>query len=322
MNLLILNQLGTPNSPEAQDVGHYLNEFLMDENIISIPRPIRDIVVKILIVPRRKFSSAEKYKKVWTNEGSPLAINTYALENKIKKLIPNNWNVLTGMRYGSPSLESVLSTMDLSKYEKIYFLPLYPQFAQATTGSAVQLFFNLIKKIKTVDAGVKILAPFFSEEWFIQAQSERIRPYLSTNSKLLFSYHGIPVSQEKKGKFSYLSHCRETSNAIAKYLKLKDEAVMTSFQSRVGPLKWLQPSTEEAVNLLISDGVKELVVACPSFVADCLETIEEIGMELEHQFISSGGMKFTLVPCLNDDIHFAQGIVKYATEKPVFLDMD
>ena len=322
MNLLILNQLGTPDSPEAEDVGRYLNEFLMDENIISIPRPIRDIVVKLLIVPRRKHSSSEKYKKVWTSKGSPLALNTFSLERKIKDLIPHDWYVVTGMRYGSPSLESVLKTNDLSKFEKIYFLPLYPQFAQATTGSAAQQFLNIIKKIESVDAGIKILAPFYSENWYIAAQSELIRPYLSTQSKLLFSYHGIPISQEKKGRFSYLAQCRATSNKIANYLKLPEENVVTSFQSRVGPLKWLQPSTEEAVKNLLAEGVKELVVACPSFVADCLETIEEIGMELQEQFISGGGRSFTLVPCLNDDARFAEGIVNYATERPEFIEFD
>lgn len=314
MKLLILNQLGTPNSPTPQDVGIYLDEFLMDKNIISLPYPFRWILVKIGIVPRRRYSSAEKYKKVWTSEGSPLALNTFALEKIVQENLGSDWKVVSTMRYGNPSLESVLRSENLKQYSQIVFLPLYPQFAQATVGSAVEKFQEVLKELKFLELNkVQIVAPFFDQAWYIKAQADLIRPYMSQQSHLLFSFHGIPLSQERKSKISYYQHCLKTSELLAASLNLNDQQYSVSFQSRVGLAKWLEPSTEFLTAQLAQSGVKHLKVACPSFVADCLETIEEIGIELKETFIENGGESFELIPCLNNNAQFAQGISRSLT---------
>jgi protoporphyrin/coproporphyrin ferrochelatase len=309
MKLLILNQLGTPNSPSPKDVGIYLDEFLMDKNIISLPYALRLILVKIGIVPRRRYSSAKKYEKVWTEKGSPLAINTFALEKKIQSNLSSDWKVVSTMRYGSPSIKSVLQNENLSQYSEIVFLPLYPQFAQATVGSANEKFYEVLSELKFNNtSAVKVVDPFYDKAWYIRAQSDLIKSYMVQQPHLLFSFHGIPMSQEKKSKISYYEQCLKTSKLIADSLHLNDQQYSVSFQSRVGFAKWLEPSTELVAKQLAQSGVKNLKVACPSFVADCLETIEEIGMELKEIFIANGGESFELIPCLNDNSQFAEAI--------------
>lgn len=315
MKLLILNQLGTPNSPSPRDVGIYLDEFLMDKNIISLPYPLRLILVKIGIVPRRRYSSAEKYKKVWTSEGSPLAINTFALEKAVQQKLKTDWKVVSTMRYGDPSLSSVLKMENLSQYSQIIFLPLYPQFAQATVGSAVEKFYEVLKELKYNDlAKIQVVPPFFDQTWYIKAQAELIKPYVAQQDHLLLSFHGIPLSQERKSKISYHQQCLKTSELLAQSLNLNSQQFSVSFQSRVGVAKWLEPSTEFLTAQLAQSGVKNLKVACPSFVADCLETIEEIGMELKETFIKNGGESFELIPCMNANFHFVEGISTHLTQ--------
>ena len=214
MKYLILNQLGTPRSPEPDDVGRYLTEFLMDYNVIALRRPFKDILVKIGIVPRRKFSSGEKYKKIWTERGSPLAFHTEDLKNKLQTSLGSAWKVITAMRYGEPSIYSALSQIDFENAQSISFLPLYPQFAQATVGSAIEKFeIEFSKKefsIKKKNLQVKILNPYYDQKWFVHALGESAKPFITTNSHLLLSYHGIPLSQEARSKFSYYQQCLKT----------------------------------------------------------------------------------------------------------------
>ena len=312
MNLLILNQLGTPQSPNPKDVGIYLDEFLMDKNIIGLPYVLRWVLVKIGIVPRRKYSSAEKYKKSWTANGSPLAINTFLLEKAVKENLNSDWKVVTGMRYGEPSLQSVLSKLDLNDFNRIVFLPLYPQFAQATVGSSVENFLDILYKLNFKDISkFEIVSPFYKQKWYIDSQSNLIKLHLKDQHHLLFSFHGIPLSQEKKSKISYHQQCLETSDRIAKELGFNEKQFSVGFQSRVGVTKWLEPSTEYMTQKLAMSGVTKLQVVCPSFVADCLETIEEIGMELKETFLKHGGQEFALIPCLNDSSEFAKGIASH-----------
>lgn len=310
MKHLILNQLGTPQSPSADDVGEYLNEFLMDPYIIGLPRPLLDILVKVIIVPRRKYKSSEKYKKVWTPQGSPLAINTENLRLKIQTYLGDEWQVHTGMRYGKPSIKSVLENLSLQTNDQIYFCPLYPQYADATVGSAVAILNQDLDQLKITNS-VKITKPFYNQEWYIKSLALIIKSQLKTEDHLLLSYHGIPVAQEKKSQFSYYDNCLKTSELLQKELNLNSNQMSTSFQSRVGLAKWLEPSTEETALKLARSGVTHLKVACPSFVADCLETIEEIGLDLKHQYLSSGGKSFELISCLNDNNYFASQLAEY-----------
>jgi protoporphyrin/coproporphyrin ferrochelatase len=310
MQYLILNQLGTPKAPTPEAVGIYLNEFLMDPRIISIPRPFRDLLVKIAIVPRRRFTSAEKYKEVWTEQGSPLAVHTEDLRRKLQSRL-GGVQVLTAMRYGEPSIKTVLHKISKSDSKaEVYFLPLYPQYATATVASST----DEIEKFKTESSSkmpITVLPPFYDQAWYIEALANLTKPYLTPQSHLLLSYHGIPLSQEKNAPYSYKGHCEATTLGLVKQLNWPVENCTMAYQSRVGLNKWLTPSTADTAAQLAKQGVKHLKVACPSFVADCLETIEEIGMELRHTFIEAGGESFELIPCLNDDDLFVSGVMIY-----------
>ena len=303
MKYLILNQLGTPSDATPQAVGRYLSEFLMDENVLPLPRPFRDILVKIGIVPRRRYASAAKYQKIWLPQGSPLAVYTENLANRVQSRLGSDWKVLIGMRYGEPTLQSALS--QIPPESETVFLPLYPHHARATVGSAVQ-------KLTKLSAGradrIRIVEPFFAREWYIRAQGELIRRHLPVNTHLLLSYHGLPLTQNIHNGHSYEEQCIRTTRMLQRYLGLADSGISYGFQSRVGVQKWLAPSTEQMMLQLRSQGVKSLAVACPSFVADCLETLEEIGMELREHFLHAGGESFTLIPCLNDDPLFIEGL--------------
>jgi ferrochelatase len=306
---LILNQLGTPSAPTPEAVGVYLKEFLMDQNVIALARPFNDILVKIGIVPRRKFSSAEKYKKIWTPEGSPLAVYTQQLRSKMQELLGPEWKVITAMRYGNPSIADALIEIDFKNATEIVFIPLYPQFAQATVGSAIEKFKTELKKINQKDnTAIRIVNPFFEKIWYTKALAESIRPFLNSHSHLLLSYHGIPLTQERRSPISYYQQCLKTTELIIKELAIDADRVTTSFQSRVGLAKWLEPSTTESAEKLALTPEKELVVVCPSFVADCLETAEEIGMELRSHYLASGGKSFTVVPCLNSSQSLVDGL--------------
>lgn len=301
MKYLILNQLGTPERPDAESVGVYLSEFLMDGNVIKIPRPIRDFLVKGLIVPLRKRKSAEKYRQIWTQEGSPLAVNTFKLQKKLQIQLGAGWTVLVGMRYGEPSIGAAFKNIPLQG-ESIFFLPLYPQYAQATVWSAIEKMQAVAQK-----RDVTTLPVFFSKDWYIEAQGQLIKKHLGPEEHLIFSYHGLPVKQDIHAGISYREQCFKTSELLAQKISLKNYS--TAFQSRLGPTKWLAPSTEDECLRLLQSGVKKIKVVCPAFVSDCLETIEEIGQELKEEFLKSGGESFELIPCLNDDDLFVRGLV-------------
>lgn len=310
MKTVILVNVGTPDSFEPEDVGNYLQEFLMDKNIITIPRPFRDILVKLIIVPKRKFRSSEKYKKIWTPEGSPLMVHSRNLKTKLEAFLGDGWQVLLGMQVGNPALKDVIR-----KSSEIYFCPLYPQYATATTGGALEVL---------ADSAQWILKPFYKEPWFIKALADRIRASLKPQDHLLLSYHGLPVQQIKAHhpscyltdncceqahaceKNCYRAQCLQTTRLLQAELGISQ--VSTSFQSRLGRAQWIEPSTESVTRQLAHDGVKHLKVACPAFVADCLETLEEIGIELKQQFLSDGGESFELIPAINDHEIFVRGL--------------
>lgn len=309
MKYLLLNQLGTPSDPSPQSVGRYLSEFLMDKNVLPLPRPFRDILVKIGIVPRRRYASAAKYQKIWMPQGSPLAVHTENLAKQIQTKLGSEWRVVIGMRYGKPSLQSALQ--EIPPQAEFVFVPLYPHHARATVGSAIEKMQSLNQKNPR---RVYTVEPFYNHDWYIRAQGEKIRQHLAADEHLLLSYHGLPLTQNIHNGHSYEEQCLETMRKLREYLGLPADKISYGFQSRVGVQKWLGPSTEEMILKLAANGVKKISVACPSFVADCLETLEEIGMELREQFLSAGGDAFTLIPCLNDNELFVEGICDEITK--------
>ena len=293
---LLLINLGSPDDASVPAVRRYLNEFLMDPYVVDIPWIARCMLVKGIILRTRPKNSAHAYQQIWTKEGSPLITNSIALKNTIASQHPD-MTVELSMRYGKLSIAIALDKLMQQNIEHLIVLPLFPQYSQAATESAIQAFKKAFKKYKTQPT-VNIITDFHDDPGFINAYSNRINNHLSQhpNDFLLMSYHGLPVRQDK----GYSKQCYDTSALIAKQLHLDPNHYTVSFQSRLGRTPWITPYTDDMLLILRDKGITNLAVACPSFVADCLETLEEIGMRAKEQWLQLGGKRFTLIPCLNE----------------------
>lgn len=298
MGLLLIN-LGSPDEPTVPAVRHYLNKFLMDPYVVDIPWIARCLLVKGIILRTRPKSSAHAYQQIWTKEGSPLVVNSIALKNTIAKQLPD-MSVALGMRYGNPSIAFALDQLMQHSLDELIVLPLFPQYSQAATKSAIQCFKKSFKQY-TNKPTVQIITDFHNDPGFIHAYAKIIHEHLEKNPNafLLMSYHGLPVKQNAR-KPCYSDQCYETSRLLANELHLNSNQCATSFQSRLGKTPWIKPYTDDYLILLREQGIKELAVVCPSFVADCLETLEEIGIRAKAQWLQLGGTHFTLIPCLNE----------------------
>jgi ferrochelatase len=328
MNLLILNNIGTPDEPEAEAVGRYLKEFLMDEYVITAPLPIRYFLVHGLIVPRRKFASAEKYRKVWTHEGSPLLSLSKKFAQEVQKSLGEQYIVTLGMRYGKPSLESALKiAKNNPDIKKIILAPLYPQFAKATSYSAERQTRVLMADMD-INIPLKVLPPFYNEKEFLIPATDDLKKgilAMPDYDHVLFSFHGLPESQVKKvtgcltrpdccsrveacAMNCYRAQCLETANQIASSANVEKSKFSVGFQSRLGPTKWIGPSTIETLDRLSQKNVKKILVLTPSFVVDCLETLEEIQIEAKTHYESKvPGSQFKVLSCLNADPKWSRG---------------
>jgi ferrochelatase len=330
----LLINLGSPDSPNKKDVKRYLDEFLMDERVIDVPKFWRTILVRGIILNTRPKKSAEAYQKVWTDEGSPLIVYTEKLLAKVQK--ESNIPVEMAMRYGNPSIHSGIEKLKKQGVTEIFAIPLYPQFAMATTET-------VIEKVKEVqqkhfrDIKIDYLPPFYKDEEYIKVLGDSIKEDLADfdYDKLLFSYHGIPERHIYKSdttkshckidgsccdtpseahKTCYRHQCFETTKKVVEYLKLPEEKIENSFQSRLGRDPWLQPYTAEKFETLPKEGTKKLAVVTPAFVADCLETIEEIAMEGKEDYLEHGGESFKTLACLNERDDWAALLAKWINE--------
>ena len=317
----LLVNLGSPNSTSVKDVKNYLDEFLMDKRVIDVPYLLRAFLVKGIILNTRPKQSAEAYKKIWWPEGSPLIVLSERLHKKVNKksAIP----VELAMRYGKPSIKTGIQKLVEQGVTEIFLIPLYPQFAMATTETIVVLANKIIQKdfptVKLTD-----LAAFYNKPAYVEVLSNSINKELEKlkPDHLLFSYHGVPERHIKKSditkshckidgsccntpspahEFCYRHQCYETTKQVAEFLNLKEGTYSTSFQSRLGRDPWLQPYTDKTIDDFAKKGIKNLAVVTPAFVSDCLETLEEIGMEAKESFEENGGEIFNTIPCLNDD---------------------
>jgi len=314
--LLIVN-LGTPNKPTYFSVFKYLRQFLMDRRVININPILRFFLVNLIICPTRSFSSTKIYKKVWNKEtGSPLLHNTKKLTQKIQSKLPE-YTVEYAMRYQNPSIENVLNKLLIQNPDEIIILPLFPHYAAATTGSVYEEVSRILSK-KWVVPKIKFINQFYDNDKFIDAWVEKARKFnINSYDKIIFSYHGIPNSHvdnvyensvcndhdcEKKitedNKFCYKATTYETTKLIASRLNINPENYLVTYQSRLTN-KWLSPFTDEVLQSMANEGNKNVLVFSPSFTADCLETIIEIGDEYNELFISSGGQKLDYVESLN-----------------------
>lgn len=300
IGILLIN-LGTPDAPTENAVRHYLDEFLSDPYVITLPKFLRDILVQKIILPVRPKKSTHAYSQIWTNAGSPLLIHSVALKNKLYEKLSGHYCVSLGMRYGNPSIESAVRELQNAACEKIIVLPLFPQYSHAATQSAIDCAMRAFKKLNYSPL-IQIIEQFYQDDFYIQSIAALIGNALEKNQTdfLLLSYHGLPKRKIDK-KRNYQEQCFVTSQRIAEILNLPTQKYQTSFQSRLGFTKWIGPYTDHAIKNLRKKDIKNLSIACPSFVVDCLETLEEINIRLREQWMELGGEQFELIPCLNSN---------------------
>ncbi len=330
---ILLIQLGTPDSPSVPDVRKYLREFLNDARVIDIPWIARKLLVNLIIVPFRAPKSAKIYQKLWTENGSPLLFYSESLAQKLQKLLGDSCEVELAMRYQSPSMDEVLERMRRKNYDRILILPLFPHYASATSGSAVDKAMKIIKKWWVIPE-VKMITQFWEDEGYLNSFTERGRQYnIAEYDHVIFSYHGLPVRQVDKvyidgnpctdhnceneiteeNKYCYKAQCYATTRALAERLNIPPNKYTVSFQSRLDK-NWLTPFTDKVVVEQAEKGAKKLLVFSPAFVADCLETVIEIGDEYQLLFKEHGGEKVQLVESLNDEDNWVTA-VKNLVEK-------
>jgi len=317
---IILMNLGSPDSTSVPDLRKYLTQFLMDEKVIDKPWLLRTILVKGLIVPFRSPKSAEAYKKIWWPEGSPLIVLTNRLKTALKERLSDPVSV--SMRYGNPDPQTAYEALlkDNPDLEEVVLVPLYPHYAMSSFETAVD-YMKQAHQALGYSFALKTIDPFYNKPSYINALAESIRPYLEEDfDQLLFSYHGIPERHVLKSDPTG-SHCMQspnccftksechktcyrhqvtmTSELVTKKLGLPKSKWQQSYQSRLGRDPWLQPNTQVRLPQLPGEGVKKLLVVCPSFVSDCLETLEEIEIRGKEDFLNSGGLSYKYIPCMN-----------------------
>lgn len=301
---VLLTNLGTPEEPTTKALRTYLAEFLSDPRVVEIPKIIWLIILHGIILRVRPKKSAHAYQTVWTERGSPLKFHTEdqasELRNRLNEGDGKEVLVDYAMRYGEPSVAKGIEKLSAEKCDKLLVLPLYPQYASATSGST---FDAIAKEFKTRRQlpNLRFVANYHTYPPYIEAVAASIREHWEVHGqaeKLLLSYHGLPKFSHDKGD-PYYTQCLETTALIAKALDLKEEQYMSVFQSRFGAAEWLQPYTDETLKSLAKQGTRFVQVVCPGFSADCLETIEEIGVENRDYFLEAGGERYEYIPALN-----------------------
>jgi ferrochelatase len=301
---VLLVNLGTPNSTKWWDVRKYLKEFLSDRRVIEVNPIIWKIILNLFILTLRPSKSAHAYKKIWfkkTNE-SPLLYYTRSQSDKLSKKVENEKIIIDfAMRYGNPSIRSKLNTLKNKGCENIIILPLYPQYAAATTATVCDEVYRSLMKMRW-QPSLQIIPHYESDPLYIDALVKSIKNKIATiNWKpdlIITSYHGIPKSYFDKGD-PYQCYCQKTTRLIKE--KFSDIEIQTTFQSRFGPKEWLKPYTDKALESLPKQGKKNILVICPGFASDCVETLEEINIQGKESFLKNGGKNFDLIPCLNDN---------------------
>lgn len=331
---ILLMNLGSPDSTATGDVHRYLMEFLMDGRVIDYPYIFRKILVGGLIVPFRAAKSAEAYKMIWTKEGSPLVVLTRELQQALQEKV--DVPVEIAMRYGNPSMEDAYASLaaKMPQLEEVIALPLYPHYAMASYETAVE-YAKEIHRRKKYPFALRFIKPFYNEPRYLQALSELIRPYLQQDyDHILFSYHGIPARHIKKTDVTgnhclqsagccetaspahnrcYRHQCFTTTREIVSLLNIPAGKYSNSFQSRLGK-GWLEPFTDIRLAEMPKEGIRKLLILCPAFVSDCLETLEEIAMRGKESFIAAGGTDYTMIPCLNTSPLWVDAIAGWVKE--------
>ncbi len=313
---ILLINLGTPDSTSWWDIRKYLKEFLSDRRVIEVNPILWKIILNLFILTFRPSKTAHAYKQIWmkeTNE-SPLRFYTKKQTEKLnKKMISKNIIVEYAMRYGNPSIRKKMKFLQENGCENIIILPLYPQYAAATTATVCDEVYRCLMKMRW-QPSLQIVPHYESEPMYVEALANSIRKKISEidwrPDLIIASYHGIPKSYFRKGD-PYQCYCQKTSRLLKE--KFKDIPIETTFQSRFGPEEWLTPYTDKTLESLPNRGKKNILVICPGFSSDCVETLEEINIQGKESFIKHGGKNFDLIPCLNDSeehIRLLENLVK------------
>lgn len=338
---VLLINLGTPNSYKTKDVYKYLIEFLTDKRVIDLPFIQRHLLVRSIIVPFRYRNSAKCYKKIWTHQGSPLLVYGEKVEKLLQQELGDNYVVKLAMRYQNPSIESALDSFEKNFVKEYIIIPLFPQYSSSCQGSIFEKVFKLLSQYQLIP-NLKLISHFYDHPDFISSYVAIAKDYdLQNYDHVLFSFHGLPHKHLtkadknnfclkekncckifcKKNEHCYSAQCYKTASLIASRLNLKKENFTVSFQSRLGKDPWLTPMTSTCMQLLPQKGVKKLLIFCPSFICDCLETLYEIEIECEELFKLYGGEKLTLVKSLNDHPKWIQTLKNLVMERQEQKDL-
>ena len=315
---VLLVNLGTPDAPTAPAVRRYLAQFLSDRRVVEIPPIVWQPILHGVILRLRPAKSAAKYAKVWTQDGSPLAVHSarqrslllgYLGQRLRKAGLPEDLcPVEIGMRYGNPSIASAIDRLTAADCERLLVLPLYPQYAASTTATALDAVAAHLASLRRVP-GLRFVDTFHDDAGYVRAVAQSINDYWMKHGRpdrLVFSFHGVPRRSLDLGD-PYHCLCHKTARLVADELGLDRKQWMTTFQSRFGKAEWLKPYTAETLTTLAKEGVGRVDVACPGFVADCLETLEEIGIEGRETFLHAGGKEYHAIPCLNEHPRLDRG---------------
>lgn len=342
--ILLLN-LGSPDSTSTKDVHTYLMEFLMDKRVIDYPWLFRKILVGGLIVPFRAAKSAEAYATIWTKEGSPLIVLTRQLQESLQSYVEEPVEI--AMRYGNPSMEDAYERLlkKVPQLEEVIAIPLYPHYAMASYETAVEYAQEIHRK-KGYSFKLNFIRPFYNEAHYLHALSQQIRPWLNEEyDHILFSYHGVPARHVQKTDptgnhclrsanccdtaspahaFCYRHQCFATTKEMVRLLDIPEGKYSNSFQSRLGK-GWLEPFTDIRLEQMPKEGIKKLLILCPAFISDCLETLEEIAIRGKEAFLAAGGESYNMIPCLNINPLWVQTLAGWvkdyaAGDKTMILD--
>ena len=301
---VLITNLGTPDAPNKKELKVYLNQFLSDPRVIELPKILWQILLKLVILQIRPSKSAEAYKQIWTDKGSPLLDIANRQLNKIQSSFSSkNENIVfeVGMRYGNPSIPDALLKLQKKQVRRLLVLPMYPQYCAATTGSTFDEVTNVLQKWRWIPE-MRFINQYFEEKNYIEALSNSIKSFWKKTSKpqkIIFSYHGIPKRYLTNGD-PYHCFCLKTTRLVKEQMGLSDDEIMTTFQSRFGREEWLKPYTSETLKELPKQGIKNIHIISPGFSSDCLETLEELEEENKEYFMESGGENYHYIPCLND----------------------
>lgn len=325
---VLLVNLGTPQAPTAAAVRPYLKEFLGDPRVVEIPRALWWLILNGIILNTRPRKSAEKYAQVWTAEGSPLLVHTQRQAGLLGEMLNSAALVVdqeecnTGpvlieyaMRYGQPSIATVVARLKEQGCTRILAMPLYPQYSASTTATVFDTLFAVLARTRNMPE-IRTVRSFHDHPAYIAALAANIGEYWAANGrpdKLLMSFHGVPRYTLDKGD-PYHCECRKTARLLAEALELREEQYVVTFQSRFGRAEWLQPYTSATLEELGKQGLGRLDVVCPGFVSDCLETLEEIALEGKATYLSAGGGEYRYIPALNEHPRWIEALAAIAGE--------